>query len=242
MVRRTLYGARAVRNEPRRYMVLMIIPCPRRRRRRAASLVLGYHIFSFIDAVRHHSTRRLPLHPAIPGVVDVAFAAHAARAHDTVLGVIDEVTDAVTGHVAALVVAESRPVHARYPVRLHSTHFQDRRILQGIAAAHRVIHPRLIPLPVVFVASGPSPPARRRREPPDGVIGEGLISALPVYRPADADELSAVAGPRTAPHLPRGCLVPIAQAQQRATSLRHRLRGQLQTVLAVDEAFRRPVA
>src|SRR5215475_8739499 len=62
MICRPLYIAGAVRDDPRRQAVLMIVPRPRRRRGAAASLVLGDHLVSFPDVVRHHSSHHL-LHP-----------------------------------------------------------------------------------------------------------------------------------------------------------------------------------
>src|SRR6266508_1853224 len=179
----------------------MIIPRPCRLRIAAAALVLGDLLTSFPDVVRHHSSHHL-LHPAIPRVVAVAFTHRRAHAHDPILGVIGVRPGPVPGHVAARVVAEGRPVHTSYAVRLYSPHLLQRRILQLIAATHRVPHRRPIPISVVIEASRPRSPARRRHEPPDVVIGERLISALPVYRPGDADELAAVAGRRAASHLP----------------------------------------
>src|SRR6266498_3207115 len=191
----------------------MIIPRPSRRRGAAASLILGDHPVSSPDSVRHHSSHHL-LHPAVPRVVAVTFTTRPAHAHDPVLGVIGECPDPVPDHITARVVAESRPVHARNAVRLYSPHLLQRRILQWIAATHSVPHPRPIPVPVVIKSSRPRPPACRRHQPPDVVIGERLISALPIDRPVDADELTIVAGRRADSPLPRA---PPVQSSSRQT-------------------------
>src|SRR5262245_32575488 len=148
----------------------MIVPCPYRLRG-AAALVLGDHMIPpFPDVVRYHSSHHL-LHTAVPRVVAIAFTAP-VHAHESVLGVIRVHPDPVPGQVAARVVAESRPVHARYAVRLYSRRLPNHHVLQLIAARRRVPHRRKIPIPVVIVASRPRAPTSRSHEPADIVIGE----------------------------------------------------------------------
>src|SRR6266508_4086510 len=219
----------------------MIIPLPCRLYIAAAALVLRDHLVPLPDVVRHHSYYHL-LHPVIPRVVVVAFTTRLAHAHNSILGVMGVRPGPVPCHITARVVVEGRPIHARYAVRHHSIRLRDQRILQRIAAAHRVPHPRPIPVPVVIKPSRPCSPTCRRHEPPDVVVGELLISILPVYRPGDADELTAVAGLRTVTHPSREGSISIAQVEQRTAAFHHLLPRQLQPVIAILKAFRRPVA
>src|SRR5215510_9565552 len=183
MIRRPLYIAGAVRDEPRRQAVLMIVPRPRRLRAAAATLIFGDHQVSFPDVVRHHSTRHL-LHPMPSSIVDVAFTAtRRVHSHDPALSVVRVCPSSVPGHVAARIIAESYAIHTLNAVRIHARILLNHRVLQWVAATHRVPHRRPIPVPVVIKPSRPRPPARRCHEPPDIVIGERLISVLSVYRP-----------------------------------------------------------
>src|SRR6266498_2568222 len=151
MIRRPLYIAGAVRDEPRRQAILMIVPRPSRLRGAAAALILGDHLVAFQDVVRHYSSHHL-LHPVITCVIAVAFTTtHSAHAHEPVLGVIPVCPRSVPSHVAARVVSENYSVHVVNAVRIH-----NRRVLQLIAATYSIEDSRPVSVPVVFVASRPS--------------------------------------------------------------------------------------
>src|SRR5687767_7172731 len=132
----------------------MIVPYPCSLRGAAAALILGNHLISFPDVVRHHSSHHL-LQPAISSVVAVAFATKPTNAHDPFLGVIGVGPDAVPSHIADRIIADSHPVHTRYAVRLYSRHLFNQPILQLAAATHRIPHRRPISMPVIIIASRP---------------------------------------------------------------------------------------